>query len=113
MSAQPKHPDNRQAKDRDHGHGHAHDHSHAHEPDWEPPIPGRRRVLRTWDEYMAMAKRIIERFDHKFDLKHFDYHHPVRLQKVAPRFRKPYPVKIAYTDGRRPVEPDRIRWAAK
>ena len=69
-----------------------------HHPDWEPPIPGRRRVLKTWDQYMAMAKRIIERFDHQFDLKHFDYHHPVRLQKSAPRFRKPYPVKVAYTD---------------
>lgn len=69
-----------------------------HEPDWEPAIPGRRRVLKTWDEYMAMAKRIIERFDHQFDLRHFDYHHPVRLQRCAPRFRKPYPVKVAYTD---------------
>jgi len=69
-----------------------------HDPDWEPPIPGRRRVLNTWDEYMAMAKRIIERFDHEFDLRHFDYQHPVRLQRGAPRFRKPYPVKVAYTD---------------
>jgi pimeloyl-ACP methyl ester carboxylesterase len=69
-----------------------------HEPDWEPAIPGRRRVLKTWDEYMAMAKRIIERFDHQFDLGHFDYHHPVRLQKCGPRFRRPYPVKVAYTD---------------
>jgi pimeloyl-ACP methyl ester carboxylesterase len=69
-----------------------------HDPDWEPPIPGRRRVLKTWDEYMALAKRILDRFDGKFDLRHFDYHHPVRLQKCALRFRKPYPVKIAYTD---------------
>ena len=69
-----------------------------HDPDWEPPIPGRRRVLNTWDEYMAMAKRIIERFDHEFDLRHFDYQHPVRLQRCAARFRKPYPVKVAYTD---------------
>jgi pimeloyl-ACP methyl ester carboxylesterase len=69
-----------------------------HDPDWEPPIPGRRRVLNTWDEYMAMAKRIIERFDHEFDLRHFDYLHPVRLQRCAARFRKPYPVKVAYTD---------------
>ncbi len=69
-----------------------------HHPDWEPPIPGRRRVLKTWDEYMALAKRIIARFDHQFDLRHFDYHHPVRLQRVAPRFRKPYPVKVAYTE---------------
>jgi len=69
-----------------------------HEPDWEPPIPGRRRVLKTWDEYMVMAKRIIERFDHQFDLRHFDYMHPVKLQKCDVRFRKPYPVKVAYTE---------------
>jgi pimeloyl-ACP methyl ester carboxylesterase len=76
-----------------------------HHPDWEPAISGRRRVLKTWDEYMAMAKRIIERFDHQFDLKHFDYHHPVRLQKCAPRFRKPYPVKVAYTEWGDPSNP--------
>ena len=69
-----------------------------HDPDWEPPIPGRRRVLHTWDEYMALAKRIIERFDTKFDLRHFDYQHPERLQKCAARFRKPYLVKVAFTD---------------
>jgi pimeloyl-ACP methyl ester carboxylesterase len=54
---------------------------------------------------MAMAKRIIERFDHQFDLRHFDYHHPVRLQRCLPRFRKPYPVKIAYTDWGDPANP--------
>ena len=70
----------------------------GHEPDWEPDILGRRRVLTTWDEYMAMAKRIVARFDHQFDLRHFDYQHPVRLQKSLPRFRKPYPVKVAYTE---------------
>jgi pimeloyl-ACP methyl ester carboxylesterase len=75
------------------------------EPDWEPSIAGRRRVLKTWDEYMAMAKRIIERFDHQFDLRHFDYHHPVRLQKCLPRFRRPYPVKVAYTDWGDPEKP--------
>ena len=69
-----------------------------HDPDWEPPIPGRRRVLHNWDEYMALAKRIIERFDTKFDLRHFDYQHPERLQKCAMRFRKLYPVKVAFTD---------------
>jgi pimeloyl-ACP methyl ester carboxylesterase len=69
-----------------------------HDPDWEPPIPGRRRVLKTWDEYMSLAKRIIERFDAKFDLQHFDYYHPIVLQKCPVRFRKPYPVKVAYTD---------------
>ena len=69
-----------------------------HDPDWEPPIPGRRRVLTTWDDYMALAKRIIARFDHQFDLRHFDYIHPVKLQKCHPRFRKPYPVKVAFTE---------------
>ena len=54
---------------------------------------------------MAMAKRIIERFDHEFDLKHFDYMHPVRLQRCAMRFRKPYPVKVAYTEWGDPTAP--------
>ncbi len=78
---------------------------HRFEPDWEPEIPGRRRVLHNWDEYMALAKRIIERFDHQFDLKHFDYHHPVRLQKGPQRFRKPYAVKVAYTEWGDPANP--------
>ena len=68
------------------------------EPDWEPPIPGRRRVLHNWNEYMALAKRITERFDHQFELRHFDYRHPVRLQKCPPRFRRDYDVKVAYTE---------------
>ena len=76
-----------------------------HEPDWEPPIPGRRRVLHTWDEYMALAKKIIARFDHEFDLKHFDYLHPVALQRCATRFRKPYAVRVAYTDWGDPNKP--------
>ena len=76
-----------------------------HGPDWEPPIPGARRVLTSWDEYMSMAKRIIERFDHEFDLRHFDYIHPVSLQKSAKRFRKPYPVKVAYADWGDPQAP--------
>jgi pimeloyl-ACP methyl ester carboxylesterase len=70
-----------------------------HEPDWEPSIPGRRRVLHTWDEYMDLAKRVVGRFHDQFDLHHFDYWHPTRLQKrVSTRFRKPYPVKVAYTE---------------
>ena len=76
-----------------------------HDPDWEPPIPGRRHVLNTWDEYMALAKRIVGRFHDRFDLRHFDYLHPVRLQWCAPRFRKPYQVKVAYTDWGEPANP--------
>ncbi|HET9470465.1 MAG TPA: alpha/beta hydrolase [Usitatibacter sp.] len=80
-------------------------HGNRFDPDWEPSIPGRRRVLHNWDEYMALAKRVIERFDHQFDLKHFDYQHPVRLQKCARRFRKPYAVKVAYTEWGDPANP--------
>jgi pimeloyl-ACP methyl ester carboxylesterase len=54
---------------------------------------------------MALAKRIIERFDQKFDLRHFDYQHPVRLQKSAARFRKQYAVKVAFTDWGEPENP--------
>ena len=77
-----------------------------HDPDWEPPIPGRRRVLKTWDEYMTLAKRVVGRFHDKFELRHFDYWHPKRLQRrVAARFRKPYPVKVAYSDWGNPKNP--------
>lgn len=68
-------------------------------PDWEPEIPGRRHALANWDDYMAMATRIVGRFHTQFDLRFFDYVHPERLQKKAPlRFRKPYSVRVAYTD---------------
>lgn len=76
-----------------------------HDPDWEPPIPGRRHVLNNWDEYMALAKRIVGRFHDRFDLRHFEYLHPVRLQKCGLRFRKPYPVKVTYTDWGDPAGP--------
>jgi pimeloyl-ACP methyl ester carboxylesterase len=75
-----------------------------HDPDWEPPIPGKRRSLKTWDEYMALAKRIVGRFHDRFELRHFTYMHPERLQRrTAMRFRKPYPVKMAYTDWGNPA----------
>ena len=68
-------------------------------PDWEPEIPHRRPVVTTWDEYIAMASRIVGRFYNQFHLDHFDYRHPVRLQRGSPpRFRKVYPVRIAYTE---------------
>jgi hypothetical protein len=43
--------------------------------------PGKRRSLKTWDEYMALAKRIVGRFHDKFELNHFTYMHPERLQR--------------------------------
>ena len=53
---------------------------------------------------MALAKRIVGRFHDKFELKHFTYMHPERLQRrTAMRFRKPYPVKMAYTDWGNPA----------
>jgi pimeloyl-ACP methyl ester carboxylesterase len=48
---------------------------------------------------MAMANRIVGRFHSELRLRHFNYMHPVRLQTKTPcRFRKVYPVKVAYTD---------------
>lgn len=48
---------------------------------------------------MAVAKRIVGRFHNEFDLRFFDYVHPLRLQRKVPmRFRKPYPVRVAFTD---------------
>ena len=68
-------------------------------PDWQPEGPGNPRVFPSWDSYMAMASRIVGRFHNEFRLRHFDYMHPVRLQrKTPPRFRKIYPVKAAYTE---------------
>jgi pimeloyl-ACP methyl ester carboxylesterase len=67
--------------------------------DWEPPLAERHRALATWNDYMALASRIVGRFYNQFGLGHFEYIHPTRLQRGAPkRFRRPYPVKVAYTD---------------
>lgn len=68
-------------------------------PDWEPELPLQRPVGSIWDNYMALASRVVGRFFNQFRLEHFDYLHPVRLQRATvPRFRKVYPVKVAYTD---------------
>jgi pimeloyl-ACP methyl ester carboxylesterase len=69
------------------------------EPNWEPPVPGRRRVLRTWKEYMAVASEVVGRFHGQFRMGHFDYLHPVRLQPgTVRRLKRPYKVNIAYTE---------------
>jgi pimeloyl-ACP methyl ester carboxylesterase len=66
---------------------------------WEPPVPGRRRVLRTWKEYMAVASEVVGRFHGEFRMGHFDYVHPTRLQPQTPRrLKRPYTVNVAYTD---------------
>mgnify|MGYP003339281479 CR=1 FL=1 len=71
---------------------------HRHQP--HGAQDGRRHALANWDDYMAMATRIVGRFHTQFDLRFFDYVHPERLQKKVPlRFRKPYSVRVAYTAG--------------
>jgi pimeloyl-ACP methyl ester carboxylesterase len=73
---------------------------------WEPPLPGRRRVLTSWSEYMALASRVVGRFHGRFQLKHFDYEHPTRLQPGTPRrLRRPYVAPAAYTDWGPPDAP--------
>ena len=69
------------------------------DPSWEPPVPGKRRQVANWDQYMALAKNIVGRFHDEFDLRFFDFVHPTRLQPTLPgRVKKPYAVKVAYTD---------------
>jgi pimeloyl-ACP methyl ester carboxylesterase len=66
---------------------------------WEPPVPGRRRMLNNWREYMALASRVVGRFHGQFHIGHFDYEHPTRLQPGTPRrLRKPYKATVAYTE---------------
>ncbi len=69
------------------------------DPGWEPPVPGKRRIVTSWEQYMALAKRIVGRFHNQFDLRYFDYLHPTRLQRAsAGPIKKPYPVKVAFSD---------------
>ena len=69
------------------------------DPAWEPPIPGRRHILTNWDQYIALAKSVVGRFHDRFDLRHFDYIHPTRLQPTQPgRVKNPYAVKVTFTD---------------
>ena len=73
---------------------------------WEPPVPGRRRVLTNWNDYLAVASQIVGRFHGQYNLGHFDYHHPARLQPgTARRLKRPYKVSVAYTDWGPPDAP--------
>jgi len=66
---------------------------------WEPPVPGQRRVLNNWNEYMGLASRVVGRFHGQFNLRHFDYEHPMALQPGTPRrLKKPYHASVAYTE---------------
>ena len=66
---------------------------------WEPPVPGTRRSVTNWKDYMALASRVVGRFHGQMSLHHFDYEHPTRLQPATPRRMKlPYKVSVAYTE---------------
>jgi pimeloyl-ACP methyl ester carboxylesterase len=73
---------------------------------WEPPVPGRRRVLSNWNEYVAVASQVVGRFHGQYRLEHFDYHHPTRLQPgTARRLKRPYKVSVSYTEWGPPEAP--------
>jgi pimeloyl-ACP methyl ester carboxylesterase len=66
---------------------------------WEPAVQERRRVLKSWKDYLAVASQVVGRFHGQFRLQHFDYEHPTRLQPGVPqRFKRPYKVSVAYTE---------------
>lgn len=73
---------------------------------WEPPVAGRRRVLSSWKDYLTVASQVVGRFHGEFRLGHFDYRHPVRLQKGTPqRLKREYEVPVAYAEWGRPDAP--------
>jgi len=76
------------------------------DPAWEPPVPGRRRVLTNWNEYIGVASQVVGRFHGQYRLGHFDYHHPTRLQPgTTRRLKRPYKVNVAYADWGPPGAP--------
>ncbi len=73
---------------------------------WEPPAPGRRRVLTNWNDYIAVASQVVGRFHGQYHIGHFDYHHPTRLQPgTTRRLKRPYKVSVAYTEWGAPDAP--------
>jgi pimeloyl-ACP methyl ester carboxylesterase len=51
----------------------------------------------TWADYDALAARVFAQFEGRFELRSFEYLHPLELQTAAPaRFRRPYPVRCSY-----------------
>ena len=61
--------------------------------------------ITTWSDYVRLVERVSARFTGRFAQRTFDYVHPVRLQHCPVRFRKPYPVKVAYTHWGHPSQP--------
>lgn len=61
----------------------------------------------SWQQYQAIADRVMHRFEGHFRRDHFLYNHPDFLQPQAPeRFRKTYSVRVGYYswgDSSRPL----------
>src|SRR5262245_62428088 len=73
---------------------------------WEPSVPGRRRVLANWNDYLVVASQVVGRFHGQYRLSHFDYLHPTRLQKGTPRrLARPYKVSVSYAEWGAPDAP--------
>src|ERR1700694_6117625 len=76
------------------------------DPSWDLPVPGRVRVLKNWDEYIAVASKVIGRFHGEFQLRHLEYEHAIRLQpRTVRRLQRRYRVSVAYTDWGSPDAP--------
>lgn len=70
----------------------------------QDPVLARRRAL--WQDYEAEAERLTGRFAGLYAVRSFDHVQPVALQREVPsRLRKPYPVRVAYTDWGPPDAP--------
>lgn len=80
--------------------------SHTQDVSWEPPVAWQRRTVASWDDYMAMARRVVGRFHGLYRIHRFEYQHPTRLQSgTARRLRKPYGVSVAYSEWGAPDAP--------
>lgn len=59
-----------------------------------------------WDDYIARARAIVDRFHGQFRLRRFDYVHPAHLQAdTALQPAKPYRVKTVYADWGKAAAP--------
>jgi pimeloyl-ACP methyl ester carboxylesterase len=76
------------------------------DPAWEPALGFEGADSPLWAPYMAVARRIVGRFQGRYQLRHFDYEHPAGLQPGTPRrLRRAYKVRVAYTDWGPPDAP--------
>lgn len=65
--------------------------------------------ITSWEEYETLAAAVRARFVGRFRSGHFDYVHPLRLQReTSPRLRAAYPVAAAYAEWGDPRQPTLI-----